>query len=79
LITFEQYVKLFSKETKKKIKKNNLENAYHTAITNPKSNFGVDDLNILIGNFKGNHDKLRKITKFSFQSVVELLKSGRFS
>ena len=79
LITFEQYVKLFSKETKTKIKKINLENAYHTAITNPKSDFGVDDLNILIGNFKGNHDKLRKITKFSFQSVVELLKSGRFS
>jgi NADH dehydrogenase len=79
LITFEQYVKLFSKETKTKIKKINLENAYHTAITNPKSDFGVDDLNILIGNFQGNHDKLRKITKFSFQSVVELLKSGRFS
>jgi len=79
LITFEQYVKLFSKETKTKIKKINLENAYHTAITNPKSDFGVDDLNILIGNFKGNHNKLRKITKFSFQSVVELLKSSRFS
>jgi len=77
LITFEQYVKLFSKETKTKIKKINLENAYHTAITNPKSNFGVDDLNILIGNFKGNHDKLRKITKFSFQSIMELLKSSR--
>ena len=79
LITFEQYVKLFSKETKTKIKKINLENAYHVAITNPKSDFGVDDLNILIGNFKGNHDKLRKITKFSFQSVVALLKSSRFS
>jgi NADH dehydrogenase len=79
LITFEQYVKLFSKETKTKIKKINLENAYHNAITNPKSDFGVDDLNILIGNFKGNHNKLRKITKFSFQSVVELLKSSRFS
>jgi len=77
LITFEQYVKLFSKETKTKIKKINLENAYHTAITNPKSNFGVDDLNILIGDFKGNHDKLRKITKFSFQSIMELLKSSR--
>jgi NADH dehydrogenase len=79
LITFEQYVKLFSKETQTKIKKINLENAYHNAITNPKSDFGVDDLNILIGNFKGNHNKLRKITKFSFQSVVELLKSSRFS
>ena len=31
------------------------------AITNPKADFGVDDLNILIGNFKGNHKKLKKL------------------
>ena len=76
-ITFEQYVKLFSKGTKTSIKKINLEDVYHTAITNSKSDFGVDDLNILIGSFKGNHNKLRKITGMKFQSVMELLKSGR--
>ncbi|KPU81013.1 epimerase, partial [Nitrosopumilus sp. PRT-SC01] len=76
-ITFEQYVKLFSKGTKTSIKKMNLEDVYHTAITDSKSNFGVDDLNILIGSFKGNHNKLRKITEMKFQSVMELLKSGR--
>jgi NADH dehydrogenase len=76
-ITFEQYVKLFSKGTKTSVRKINLEDVYHTAITNSNSDFGVDDLNILIGNFKGNHNKLRKITKIKFQSVVELLKSGR--
>jgi len=75
-ITFEQYVKLFSKGTKTNIRKINLEDVYHTAITNSKSDFGVDDLNILIGNFKGNHNKLRKITGMKFQSVVELLKTG---
>jgi NADH dehydrogenase len=76
-ITFEQYVKLFSKGTKTSVRKINLEDVYHTAITNSNSDFGVDDLNILIGNFKGNHNKLREITKIKFQSVVELLKSGR--
>ena len=76
-ITFKQYVKLFSKGTKTTIRKINLEDAYHTAITNSKSDFGVDDLNILIGNFKGNHQKLRKITEMKFQSIVELLESGR--
>jgi len=76
-ITFEQYVKLFSKGTKTSIRKINLEDVYHTAITNSNSDFGIDDLNILIGNFKGNHNKLRKITEIKFQSVVELLKSGR--
>ncbi len=76
-ITFEQYVKLFSKGTKTSIKKINLEDVYRAAINNSKSDFGVDDLNILIGSFKGNHNKLRKITEMKFQSVVELLKSGR--
>lgn len=75
-IRFEKYVKLFSKGTQTRIKKINLEDAYHLAINNPRSDFGVDDLNILIGNFKGDHSRLRKITKMKFQSIVELLKSG---
>jgi len=76
-VTFEKYVKLFSKGTKTKIRKINLEDVYHDAIINSKSNFGIDDLNILIGNFKGNHKKLSKLSKIEFQSVLELLQSGR--
>ena len=76
-LTFEQYVKLFSKGSKAKIKKINLENAYFDAISNKKSNFGVDDLNIMIGDFKGNYNELQKITQMKFESVIELLKSGR--
>lgn len=76
-VTFEKYVKLFSKGTKTKIRKIRLEDAYHYAITNSKSDFGIDDLNILIGNFKGNHKKLSKISKIKFQSVLKLLQSGR--
>ena len=76
-LSFEQYVKLFSKGTKTKIQKINLENVYYDAITNSRSNFGVDDLNILIGDFKGNYNKLQKITQIKFESVIELLKSGR--
>ena len=76
-ITYEKYVKLFSKGTKTKIRKINLEDAYHTAIINSKSDFGIDDLNILIGNFKGNHKKLSKLSETKFESVLELLQSGR--
>ncbi|MGY5142873.1 MAG: SDR family oxidoreductase [Candidatus Nitrosopumilus sp. bin_32a] len=78
-ITFEKYVKLFSKGTKTKIRKIKLEDAYHDAIINSKPDFGIDDLNILIGNFKGNHKRLSKISKIKFQSVLELLRSGRLS
>ena len=76
-VTFEKYVKLFSKGTKTKIRKINLEEAYHNAIINSKSDFGIDDLNILIGNFKGNHKILSKISNVEFKSVLKLLQSGR--
>ena len=76
-VTFEKYVKLFSKGAKVKIRKIDLENAYHSAIINSKSDFGIDDLNILIGNFKGNQERLSKISKIKFQSVLETLQSGR--
>ena len=76
-VTFEKYVTVFSKGTKTKIRKIKLEEAYHNAIINSKSNFGIDDLNILIGNFKGNYKKLSKISKIEFKSVLRLLQSGR--
>ena len=76
-VPFEKYVKLFSKGTKTKIRKIQLEEAYHNAITNSKSDFGIDDLNILIGNFRGNHKRLSKISKIEFQSVLKLLQCGR--
>lgn len=77
LITFQNYVKLFSRNSKNKITKISLESAYHDAISNPESEFGVDDLNLLVGNFKGDHKKLKNISKISFQPIRELLKSGR--
>ncbi len=76
-ISFQTYVELFSKKTNTKIKKIDIETAYHDAISNPNSEFGVDDLNLLIGNFTGDNKKLQKISKISFQSIRELLKSGR--
>jgi NADH dehydrogenase len=74
-ISFQDYVKLFSKKTQTKIKKISLENAYHDAISNPRSEFGVDDLNLLIGDFKGDYKKLQNISKMSFQSIRKLLES----
>lgn len=76
-ITFEKYVSRFSCGTGTKIKKISLEHAYHEAISNPDSDFGVDDLNLLIGDFMGDHKKLAKLSQMQFQSITELLKSGR--
>jgi len=76
-ISYQNYVKLFSKKTQTKLKNINLESAYHDAITKPKSQFGVDDLNLLIGDFKGDHQKLKNISQMSFFSIREVLDSRR--
>ena len=76
-ISYQNYVKLFSRKTQTKLKNINLESAYHDAITKPKSQFGVDDLNLLIGDFKGDHKKLKNISKMSFLSIREVLDSRR--
>ena len=76
IITYEEYVKLFSKKTDTKITKIDLEKAYNKAISSPYSEFGIDDLNLLIGDFKGDHSKLQKISGISFKSVKELLNTG---
>lgn len=72
--TFQKYVKEFSHGIK--IKKIDLETAYHKAISNHKSEFGVDDLNLLVGDFKGDYKKLKSVSKIEFSSISKLLKSG---
>jgi NADH dehydrogenase len=74
--TFQKYVREFSRGTNTQIKKINLETVYHKAISNPNSEFGVDDLNLLIGDFKGDYKKLKNISKIKFSSILKLLKSG---
>ncbi|MEJ2281939.1 MAG: epimerase, partial [Candidatus Bathyarchaeota archaeon] len=74
-ITFQEYVKLFSRN-KIKIKNVDLEMCYNRAINNPRSAISVDDLNLLIGDFKGNYKKLKNISKIEFQSIRKLLNSG---
>ncbi len=76
VITFEKYVRLFLNGSKTKISCIDLEKAYNLAIRSSKSDYGVDDLNILVGNFVGSHKKLRKLSDEKFQSVVSLLKTG---
>ena len=76
-ISFEKYVKLFSKNTQTRLNFMSLETAYHNAITKTRSQFSVDDLNLLIGNFKGNHKKLKNISKIPLSPIREVLDSRR--
>jgi len=72
-VTFNEYVKLFKGKSNIKIKNVDLEKPYYDALHNPKSNYGIDDLNILVGNFVGNHNKLKKLCDFKFKSFRDIL------
>lgn len=79
IITYEKFVKLFVSSKKTVIKKINIEIAYHDAIRNPASQYGVDDLHILVGNFIGNSKKLKQISNLEFENFRNILKPSSLS
>jgi NADH dehydrogenase len=79
IITFNGYVQDFIQGKKIPIKKIDLEKAYHTALHNPKTDFGIDDLNILVGDYVGNHKKLKSMSGIEFKTHKEILEAGRLS
>lgn len=79
IITFEKYIKIFKNKKPALIKKIKLEKAYYDALHNSKSVFGIEDLNILVGDFIGNYERLQKISKIKFKTYLEALQSNRTS
>jgi uncharacterized protein YbjT (DUF2867 family) len=55
------------------------EKAYHDALRSSTSQFGVDDLSILVGDYIGNHRKLVSISGIKFTKYGEMLKACRLS
>jgi NADH dehydrogenase len=78
-VTFQNYVCLFKGKSQVKIKHANLERVYHDALHNTKSRYGVDDLNIMIGDFTGNHARLKKLCGLEFKKFREVLQSRSLS
>jgi NADH dehydrogenase len=74
-ISFNNYVRDFLQGKKIAIKNINLEDAYHTALNNPKTDFGIDDLNILVGDYVGNHKKLKNMSRIKFKTHKAVLKT----
>ncbi|MGI0010034.1 MAG: SDR family oxidoreductase, partial [Nitrosopumilaceae archaeon] len=78
-ITYNNFIKDPIRGKKIKIEKINLEDAYRNALHNKNSSFGIDDLNILVGDFVGNHKRLRKLTNIKFRTYREVLKTSSHS
>ena len=55
-----------------KIKKIDLELAYQKALSDINFEYGVEDLNILVGNYIGNHKKLQNLCNFKFKNIESL-------
>jgi len=55
-----------------KIKKIDLELAYQKALNNTNFEYGVEELNILVGNYVGNHNKLQNLCNFKFKKIESL-------
>ena len=55
-----------------KINKIDLELAYQKALNDINFEYGVEELNILIGNYTGNHKTLQKLCNFKFKNIESL-------
>ena len=78
-ITYNSLIKDFIRGKKVKLEKIDLEDAYRNALHNKNTHFGIDDLNILVGDYVGNYKKLQKITGIKFRTHQEVLKSSSLS
>ena len=78
-ISFEDFVKLFAKNTRVKIKKINLDNAYDEAKRNTKAVYGLESLNILVGDYTSDGKQLQKLSNVKLTTVREFLQTSRLS
>jgi len=78
-MSFEDFVKLFTKNTSVKIQKINLESAYDEAKRNPRSVYGLESLNILVGDYTSDGKQLKKLSDVKLTTVAEFLQSSSLS
>ena len=68
-ITFKQFIKNSTNNSDIEIEKIPSKKSIVYALSHKKFPYGIEDLNILFGNFEGNHDKLRKISQIEFTKI----------
>ncbi len=70
IISYKSYVKMFAKNSAR-ITHMDAEEAYRQAICGETTYYSIDDLNIMMGSFVGNHDKLASISGMKFHDFLE--------
>ena len=46
--------------------------AYHYALSDQKFAYGIEDLNILLGNFQGDYERLKKLSGIKFTKIKSI-------
>ena len=78
-ISFEDFVKLFAKNTETKIDKISIADAYDEAKRNAKAVYGLESLNILVGDYTSDGKLLQKLSNVKLTAVREFLQSSSLS
>ena len=78
-ISFEDFVRLFIKNTEVKIEKINLDDAYDEARHNTNAVYSLESLNILVGDYISDGKQLQKLSNVKLTTVDEFLQSCRLS
>ena len=68
-ITFKQFLKNSTNNSNIEIEKIPSKKSIVYSSSHKKFPYSIEDLNILFGNFEGNHDKLRNISKIEFTKI----------
>ena len=71
-ISFIQFAKNSALRSNSKIEKISIKKSFVSALTEKEFPYGVEDLNILLGNFEGNFERLRKISKIEFTKIKSI-------
>ena len=78
-ISFEDFVKLFAKNTETKIDKISIADAYDEAKRNTKAVYGLESLNILVGDYTSDGKQLQKLSNVKLTAVREFLQASSLS
>ena len=79
VISFEDFVKLFIKNTEVEIEKFDLAWCYDEARRHPNPPYSLESLNILIGDYTSDGRQLQELSNVKLTTIDEFLQSSRLS
>lgn len=75
-VTFAEYARMFAGPDTP-VSHMDMESAYRQAILSEDPRYGVDDLNIMVAGFTGDHTKLLQTTNMKFRTIQQMVSEAR--